>query len=115
MMKNLFFGTLLTVIAAGVGGFVGFLIGMPLACFTGDAFFYVLVYGMPGAFSVLGVAFAWWALLRKPGTLKHALRPNECLNCGYDLRGNTTGRCPECNAGIAKGQRRHLGLNDSNA
>ena len=27
-----------------------------------------------------------------------ATRPNTCRSCGYDLTGNTTGKCPECGA-----------------
>lgn len=26
-----------------------------------------------------------------------------CRGCGYDLRGNTSGRCPECGAGLRSG------------
>ncbi len=29
---------------------------------------------------------------------KPAKQPGVCSHCGYDLRGNTTGRCPECGA-----------------
>jgi len=31
----------------------------------------------------------WWAELRP-------VLPNHCRRCGYNLTGNTTGRCPEC-------------------
>jgi len=29
-------------------------------------------------------------------------RHGECLTCGYDLTGNTSGVCPECGSGIAQ-------------
>jgi len=31
----------------------------------------------------------WWTTPRRP-------RPGFCMSCGYDLRGNSSGRCPEC-------------------
>ena len=37
-----------------------------------------------------GVALAVW-LARRPRP-----RPGRCAGCGYDLTGNTSGRCPEC-------------------
>ena len=35
--------------------------------------------------------------------VEHRLRPGprECRECGYDLTGNTTGRCPECGRVVA--------------
>lgn len=41
---------------------------------------------------------AWWLLLLAPGIARRALRRRrgQCVACGYDLTGNTTGICPEC-------------------
>ncbi len=41
--------------------------------------------------SALAVATAalWWLDRRR-------YRPGHCTHCGYNLTGNTTGRCPEC-------------------
>lgn len=33
----------------------------------------------------------WWLVLRWR-------KPGYCVTCGYDLRGNPLGRCPECGA-----------------
>lgn len=43
---------------------------------------------------VLGGA---WALLRSWGWAYHAW---QCGRCGYDVRGLTGGRCPECGTGV---------------
>ena len=32
------------------------------------------------------------------------LCPNLCRQCGYDLTGNVSGRCPECGTAIARGE-----------
>ncbi len=39
---------------------------------------------------LLGIptALLWW--------LDGPPRPGHCQNCGYNLTGNTSGRCPEC-------------------
>lgn len=41
------------------------------------------------------------AMLFGPGTLKRAIRRSagRCPHCGYDLRGNESGMCPECGSG----------------
>lgn len=36
---------------------------------------------------------AWLAWRRR-----HCFPPGTCQNCGYDLTGNVSGRCPECGA-----------------
>ena len=38
------------------------------------------------------VIAAWWFALRR------VRQPGECATCGFALRGNTSGRCPECGA-----------------
>ena len=36
------------------------------------------------------------------------LRPLDCVECGYDLTANVSGRCPECGKPIPAEQRAHL-------
>lgn len=38
---------------------------------------------------VMPLACIWYAHMRRP-------LPGQCTRCRYDLRGNTSGRCPEC-------------------
>ena len=48
---------------------------------------------------ILGFILAWWLGRRLYRALRwrtHVHRRTECGDCGYDLRGNTSGRCPEC-------------------
>jgi hypothetical protein len=47
---------------------------------------------------VLFVAYPAWAFLAKPIRNFHRRRRGLCVNCGYNLAGNTTGICPECGA-----------------
>ena len=46
------------------------------------------------------------ALLRGPVRRRRRRRRGQCVPCGYDLTGNTSGRCPECGAkldGVGRG------------
>ena len=45
---------------------------------------------LPGIL-VAAVVGAPFAMLRRPPVLE-----GHCVSCGYDLRGNVSGRCPEC-------------------
>ncbi|MCC6361329.1 MAG: hypothetical protein IT450_21540 [Phycisphaerales bacterium] len=76
--------------ATALGGVVGFAAAVvtahpsvpwPLVC---------AVYPLP-AYLIAGLAatVARRSLPAEPG-------PGCCRNCGYDLTGNTSGRCPEC-------------------
>ncbi len=40
-------------------------------------------------FTFPGAAFLWWLDRRR-------IPPGHCRNCGYNLTGNVSGRCPEC-------------------
>ncbi len=57
---------------------------------------------LAGAYVVLGLFFcvapaiALWLL----SALPH-FPPGHCRNCGYDLTGNVSGRCPECGSEVA--------------
>ena len=42
---------------------------------------------------VLVVLIIWWRRTKLPP-------PGHCHKCGYDLTGNTSGRCPECGESI---------------
>ena len=44
---------------------------------------------------LLVLAGAVW-LLARPMIRARRRRPGSCVTCGYDLTGNTSGRCPEC-------------------
>ena len=53
---------------------------------------YVLPLWIPFAAVALPTAFVVWRN-RRP-------KPGHCRKCGYDLRGNVSGRCPECGAAV---------------
>ncbi len=46
---------------------------------------------LPFVLLAIPSALLWWADRRR-------IRPGGCSNCGYDLTGNVSGRCPECGA-----------------
>jgi hypothetical protein len=45
-----------------------------------------------------GLRVALW--LRGPYRRHYRRRHNLCLTCGYNLTGNTSGRCPECGTAV---------------
>ena len=47
---------------------------------------------VPFLFVVFPTAILWYLDRRR-------IPPGHCRNCGYDLTGNTSGRCPECGRG----------------
>lgn len=53
-------------------------------------------------FAVLLTLCSVTALIRGPARRAYRSRRGLCLNCGYDLTGNVTGRCPEC--GVPAGE-----------
>jgi hypothetical protein len=69
------------------------LIGVALIVLPGPAFIVI-----PAGLAILGTEFLWARrLLRK--MKNQALRltgAKPCGECGYDLRDNRSGRCPEC-------------------
>ena len=52
---------------------------------------------IPVAPLVAATGLLWWLDRRK-------IPPGHCRRCGYDLTGNTSGRCPECGTAMAAGQ-----------
>jgi hypothetical protein len=57
-------------------------------------------YYVPGWFLLavsLPYPVTWLARrVRRPSLRERRLRAGLCLQCGYDLRGNVSGTCPEC-------------------
>lgn len=68
----------------------------------------------PWGFSVRGFVFPLWyaaagalafpiiARIRSVLRQRRRLRRGLCLRCGYNLTGNTTGRCPECATAVGE-------------
>ena len=50
----------------------------------------VVIFGVPVYFVVM------WRKSRREKRVEFRRKNGICVNCGYDLRGNTTGICPEC-------------------
>ncbi|MCC6907001.1 MAG: hypothetical protein IT430_03585 [Phycisphaerales bacterium] len=57
-----------------------------------------LIYGSFWFAVVALLRTSWWVLRR--GWRDQRARRGRCTFCNYDLRGNTTGVCPECGAAI---------------
>ncbi len=58
---------------------------------------------MPTALAVLMWSFlAWLVPSKRPAFIEQ--KTMACKACGYDLRGNRSGACPECGAVIEKGE-----------
>ena len=50
-----------------------------------------------------GLAFVGAVLLARPLLrTRRRHRRGQCLTCGYDVTGNTSGKCPECGTKIAR-------------
>ena len=59
----------------------------------------MLVVPVAAAYAMAGVA--WW---ERPGVVAEVRRRRgQCVRCGYDLTGNTSGTCPECGTAAATG------------
>lgn len=41
-----------------------------------------------------------WRVKRRAARVEFRRKNGICVNCGYDLRGNTTGVCPECGESV---------------
>lgn len=57
------------------------------------------------AIPVLG-AYPLLALTRAIVRRNRRRKPNECMNCSYDLTGNVSGTCPECGTNIKRATNR---------
>lgn len=55
-------------------------------------------WGLESVFAVLSLLGYPWGLAILASTIffDPPLSPGTCRSCGYDLRGNSSGRCPEC-------------------
>jgi len=74
-----------------------------------NGLFFTGLLGMLGAFVILSVWIAAWAMLherRWRRTVRQVLNERGmaklCIDCGYDLRMHAGDRCPECGATSAK-------------
>ena len=47
---------------------------------------------LPFVIIAVTTGFLFWQDRKRP-------KPGHCQECGYDLTGNTSGRCPECGKG----------------
>lgn len=61
--------------------------------FTTPSWFPALLFGAFPTISLLRFVYRWRRWRRNP---------NGCVNCDYDLTGNTSGVCPECGEAIEK-------------
>ncbi|MFH1108365.1 MAG: hypothetical protein V1790_04085 [Planctomycetota bacterium] len=95
---------LASILAHGVGVVIGlelfgalwnFFLPSSLGWLMGNAWFggavIVLLWGSP----IWGVCWAWGVVRYRNALLTRFPGPG-CVECGYDLTGNTSGRCPEC-------------------
>ena len=48
---------------------------------------------------LIGMAVSTWATRRMRS---HRIAAGHCEQCGYDLQGNASGRCPECGVPVAQ-------------
>lgn len=58
---------------------------------AGDAILWLVYYAIRGV----------WFMVRRQKIARRQRR-GECTNCGYSLRGNESGRCPECGTAITE-------------
>lgn len=73
------------------------------SAFIGPRFFYTTNYNRRN-FSLLLVAIfvvpvyfvVMWRMKRRAARVEFRREKSLCINCGYDLRGNVSGACPEC-------------------
>ncbi len=48
---------------------------------------------LPILLLLIPTVYLWWLD-------RDAIEPGHCVQCGYDLTGNVSGRCPECGGAI---------------
>lgn len=53
-----------------------------------------MIFGVPVYFVVI------WRKSRREKRVEFRRKNGICVNCGYDLRGSTTGVCPECGESV---------------
>lgn len=60
--------------------------------------------------SILIGAWPAFAFIRGPLRRDHLARRNRCVDCGYDLRANESGVCPECGRRAIPGTQSHAAV-----
>lgn len=60
----------------------------------GERWPWQLAYSVLGINSLAGIGIAWWLALRRVKI------PGACSACGFSLKQNTSGKCPECGQAI---------------
>ena len=118
-MMRFLLGCMLTPVVGVIGAMLGHLIALLLAGFilvifnnkptlVWEDLLHAGFHVAPIWTGMLAIAIAWFALLRRPSDFKHASDPRACLTCGYDLKNNTSGTCPECGDRIGSTQQQYL-------
>ena len=113
------FAILLTLIAWLVGIAIGHLIalamaGLILVVFDNepspawDDLFHATFAVTPTLTGLLAVGVALFFVIRWFKDQHGASDPRVCLTCGYDLKNNATGTCPECGGRIHTSQMKFL-------
>ncbi|MBX2852071.1 MAG: hypothetical protein KTR15_10035 [Phycisphaeraceae bacterium] len=116
---KIFLGFILTLIAGFLGASVGLIIGLILSWLllvvVGDqsgaiwnTIFPLIFVGLVSSCGMAGIGIGWYLLTRPTKTLADVLDPTACLTCGYDLRRNKSGDCPECGKTVSLEQKRYL-------
>ncbi len=65
---------------------------------------FTLLLTVAGLLLIGGAVWGWSIAFRLLGSVERCRREwlNLCTRCGYSLRGNTTGVCPECGAAVSE-------------
>ncbi len=93
-------GGLARTVGAFVDGSANFLKAMNLPAGVAVALMGVLVASFAGTTMDTACRLQRYVVQELAGTFIRAPGPGDCAQCGYDLTGNVSGRCPECGAEV---------------